>query len=155
MDECFGLGGGAVAAEEGSLYESKMVSKEGGGDGVDLVGAGADAAGAKRSSYKGAEGAAAEAGEADLVLVQADPAGPEDRAADIGAAFPCGRRPKSRVSRPWKSSMPGPTAGGSVDLAIRHAAEVASTAPRSAKGGAGGGGAGSGTGRIRAGPGWG
>jgi hypothetical protein len=25
----------------------------------------------------------------------------------MGAAFPDGRRPKSRASRPWKSSIPG------------------------------------------------
>lgn len=85
-----------------------MESNEGDGDGAGLVvgGGGADAAGPKRSSYEGAEGAAD--AEADLALpVQADPEGPEDRAADMGAAFPCGRRPKSRASRPWKSSMPG------------------------------------------------
>jgi len=118
MDECFGLGGGA--AGEGSLYESKMESKEADGDGAGLVGGGADAAGPKRSSYEGAAGAAD--AETDLVLAQADPEGPEDRVADMGASFPCGRRPKSRASRPWKSSMPGPAAGGSLDLALERAA---------------------------------
>jgi len=127
MDECFGLGGGA--AGEGSLYESKMESKEADGDGAGLVGGGADAAGPKRSSYEGAAGAAD--AEADLVLAQADPEGPEDRVADMGASFPCGRRPKSRASRPWKSSMPGPAAGGSLDLALERAA---SPAHRSARG---------------------
>jgi hypothetical protein len=134
MDECFGLGGGA--ADEGSLYESKMASKEADGSGAGLVGAGADAAGPKRSSYEGAAGAAD--AEADLVLAQADPEGPEDRAADMGAAFPCGRRPKSRASRPWKSSMQGRAAGGSLDLTLKQAGRGASTARRSARGERGG-----------------
>uniref|UniRef100_A0A0A9FJ76 Uncharacterized protein n=1 Tax=Arundo donax TaxID=35708 RepID=A0A0A9FJ76_ARUDO len=105
MDECFDFGG---AAAEGSLNESKMESREadGDGDGVDLGGGGAGAAAVpKRSSYEGAGGAPPDA-EADLEPVQADPEAAEERAADMGAAFPCGRRPKSRARRPWKSSMP-------------------------------------------------
>jgi hypothetical protein len=60
-------------------------------DGPGLGGGGAP----KRSSYEGAEGAGV-----DLGLGHADPEG-----AAMGAALPCGRRPKSRARRPWKSSM--------------------------------------------------
>jgi hypothetical protein len=38
-------------------------------------------------------------------LDRADPEDAVERAAAMGAAFPCGRKPKSRASRPWKSSM--------------------------------------------------
>jgi hypothetical protein len=97
MDECFGLGG---AAADGALNESKMESMEADGEGPDLGGTAAP----KRPSYEGAEGAAPDAG-VDLGLGRADPEDAVELAAAMGAAFPCGRRPKSRASRPWKSSM--------------------------------------------------
>ena len=65
-------------------------------------------------------------------MVQADPEGPEERAADMGAAFPCGRRPKSRASRPWKSSMAGARIDGSVARSLAHSRSSAYAACRSA-----------------------
>lgn len=94
--------------------KSKTGSAE--GERVDLGGGPEDGA-PKRSSYEGADGAGAAA---DLVLVQADPEGAAARAADMGAAFPWGRRPKSRARRPWKSSMAAAAAGGSADLGREH-----------------------------------
>lgn len=95
-----------------------MASRE--GEGAALGGGAEGAAAPKRSSYEGAGGAvaaaAAEDADADLELDQADPEDAAARAADMGAAFPCGRSPKSRARRPWKSSMATATAHRSPDL---------------------------------------
>lgn len=100
------------------MKESKMASRE--GEGAALGGGAEGGAAPKRSSYEGAGGAvaavAAADADADLELDQADPEDAAARAADMGAAFPCGRSPKSRARRPWKSSMATATTHRSPDL---------------------------------------
>lgn len=95
-----------------------MASRE--GEGAALGGGAEGGAAPKRSSYEGAGGAvaavAAADADADLELDQADPEDAAARAADMGAAFPCGRSPKSRARRPWKSSMATATTHRSPDL---------------------------------------
>jgi hypothetical protein len=71
---------------------------------IEADGAGPDLSGAAAPKRSGAEGTTPDAG-VDIGLGHADLEDAVERAAAMGAAFPCKRKSKSRASRPWKSSM--------------------------------------------------